>query len=235
MEAFWIIVLVYLLYNFEMTRCVTWYKSQLPDTNTETDIKWTIKVRSVTECAHHCTVNTNCRSFQYENSTTNCTLLYVSNLTSQYVNSIQISHYSKTLVLNCPNGYDHLPESNTCVKLYPNYLTWNDSFTACKNDDADLPVLDTNILFDEFQDYMDLWSSNRVAVNAKLSNNVPYWETGGEVNASKFCEYTPDMLNVSDVCLFLAHKSESWCNSSLYRLDDALCKEYALRICMVKL
>ncbi|XP_071121245.1 uncharacterized protein [Mytilus edulis] len=235
MGVFWNIVLICLSYIFVTTTSVTWYKSQLPGSSPDTGTKWTINVRSIPECAHHCTVSSNCRSFQYANSTKDCTLIFASNLTSATVKSIQMSHYSKTLVAKCPTGYEHLNGSNTCVKLFPDWLTWNDSYTACKNDNADLPVLDTNILFDEFQDYVDLRSSNRFAVNAKLLNNVAYWETGEEVNISKFCQYTPDQLNTSDVCVFLAGTSEAWCNTSEYRLDDAECKHSALRVCMVKL
>lgn len=55
----------------------------------------------------------------------------------------------------CPNGYDPLPTSNACVALHTGYRTWNDSLIACKNEGADLPILDTDTLFDEFIDYMD--------------------------------------------------------------------------------
>ena len=76
-----------------------------------------------------------------------------------------------------------------------------------------------------------------MAVNARLINNVPTWGNGVPVDSTKFCEWTPDLLNTPNVCIHMAHKSENWCNAgaSANRLDDALCSEWSLRICVIKL
>ncbi|VDI10730.1 Hypothetical predicted protein [Mytilus galloprovincialis] len=214
---------------------VTWYKSQLTGTNNANDIKWSVKVRSVTECCYQCTFNSNCRSFQYETGTGYCTLLFAFRQTGPFVNSTGIVHYRDYLV--CPNGYDPLPTSNACVALHTGYRTWNDSLIACKNEGADLPILDTDTLFDEFIDYMDnkAVASNRVAVHGRVVYNIGYWGNGGIIDSSKFCGSQPDLLHTLDVCLFMAHVGESWCGSPVNRLDDAACDELSLRICMLKL
>lgn len=76
-----------------------------------------------------------------------------------------------------------------------------------------------------------------MAVHARIINNKPIWGTSGVVDATKFCDDNPDTTpNTPDVCIYMAHKSESWCNSgSSNRLDDKLCSDDILRICAITL
>ena len=59
------------------------------------------------------------------------------------------------IIAECSVGYHLLPSSNVCVKLYPNYLSWNDSVAACINEGAGLPILNTDIIYSEFRVYLD--------------------------------------------------------------------------------
>lgn len=68
-------------------------------------------------------------------------------------------------IAGCPeDDYDILPISQACVKLYPDYLTWNESYAACQSLGATLPILNTEILFSEFRYYMD-----NVAIASKIT------------------------------------------------------------------
>lgn len=63
-------------------------------------------------------------------------------------------------ILACPTGYDWLSSSNTCVKFYGgDYRSWANLKTACQADGADLPLLNTDTLFNDFRIYMDQKSS----------------------------------------------------------------------------
>jgi hypothetical protein len=78
----------------------------------------------------------------------------------------------------------------------------------------------------------------RVAVNGFLINNIPRWSTGEVVMNNTFCPHQPDKLNENNVCLFLVHKTELWCclaPINKFKLDDASCDDFVLRICMKKL
>ncbi|CAC5365809.1 unnamed protein product [Mytilus coruscus] len=235
MNASLIVGAFLLITKFGDAASVVWYKSQFTGTNNVNDIKWSEKVRSVTECCYQCTFNSNCRSFQYETVAGNCTLLFASGQTGPFVNNNGIVHYRDHLV--CPKGYDLLPTSNACIVLYPDYKTWNDSLIACQNEGADLPILDTDTLFHEFLDYIDnrVVSPDRIAVNGRLVNNISYWGNGVVIDISKFCAFQPDEVDTPDICLYMAHVSESWCGSPVNRLDDAACGLNTLRICMLKL
>ncbi|XP_063400059.1 uncharacterized protein LOC134684685 [Mytilus trossulus] len=230
MNASLIVGVILMLTKFGHVVSVTWYKSQLTGTNNANDIKWSVKVRSVTECCYQCTFNSNCRSFQYENGAGYCTLLFASRPTGPFVNSSGIVHYRDYLV--CPHGYDSLPTSNACVALHTDYRTWNDSLIACKKEGANLPILDTDTLFYEFVDYMDnkAVAANRVAVHGTVINGIGHWSNGDTIDILKFCVSQPDQLKIQDVCLYMAHVDESWCGSPVNRLDDATCDHQSLRI-----
>ncbi|VDI45228.1 Hypothetical predicted protein [Mytilus galloprovincialis] len=212
-----------------------WYKSQFTGTITINDIKWSVKVRSVTECCYQCTFSSKCRSFQYETESGKCTLLFALGQTGPFVNSSEIVHYRNNLV--CPEGYYLLSISNACVVLYPDYMSWNDSLIACQSEGADFPILNTDTLFNEFLDYIDnrVVSPDRVAVNGRLINNIGYWGNGDVIDASKFCAFQPDEIGNQDICLFMAHSNENWYGSHVNRLDDNKCVINSLRICMIKL
>ncbi|OPL21316.1 hypothetical protein AM593_03101, partial [Mytilus galloprovincialis] len=80
-------------------------------------------------------------------------------------------------------------------------MPWNNSLIACKSEGADLSILDTDTLFNEFLDYIDnqVISPDRVAVNGRLINNIGYWGNGDVIDVSKFCAFQPDEIDIPDI------------------------------------
>ncbi|XP_076115589.1 uncharacterized protein LOC143083223 isoform X1 [Mytilus galloprovincialis] len=137
---------------------------------------------------------------------------------------------------SCPTGYDWLSSSNTCVKFYGgDYRSWANLKTACQADGADLPLLNTDTLFNDFRIYMDQKSSDRVAVDGTLSGNQGIWSNGDVLSSNRFCAGNPDLTYQSNVCLYFEDTAAGYCGTTNNRIDDSYCHTSALRICMKKL
>lgn len=59
------------------------------------------------------------------------------------------------IIKGCPDKFDFLPDSKVCVKPFSNYMNWYDSRSACVRDGADLPVLNSDVCYDDFFNYMN--------------------------------------------------------------------------------
>ncbi|CAG2201758.1 unnamed protein product [Mytilus edulis] len=104
---------------------------------------------------------------------------------------------------SCPTGYDWLSSSNTCVKFYSgDYRSWAELKLACQNDGADLPLLNTDTLFNDFRIYMDQKSSDRVAVDATLSGNQGIWSNGDVLSSNRFCSGIP-ICRISQMSVYI--------------------------------
>ncbi|CAC5365817.1 unnamed protein product [Mytilus coruscus] len=218
---------------------VKWYKSTGVGTNSPSEVMFFETARSKVECSVMCNTIPGCQSYLFDIKLTRCTLLSMSNQQGPISASNDILHYKRCSVSHCPYGYDILSESCACVKYIPDsYRTWIDSRQDCIREGADLAVLNSDTLYTEFLDYMDnaLVLKVRVAVNGVLVGSIPYWNNGQEVNSKRFCTNCPDLLNQTSVCLYMTDLTETWCGSTINRLDDALCDDaLILRICMKRL
>ncbi|CAC5365814.1 unnamed protein product [Mytilus coruscus] len=114
----------------------------------------------------------------------------------------------------CPSGYDWLSNSNTCVKFYGgDYRSWTNLKSACQADGADLPLLNSDTLFNDFRFYMDQKSNDRVAVDGTLSGNQGYWSNGDVISSNRFCSGNPDLTYQSNVCLYFEDTAAGYCGT----------------------